>query len=65
VVNNDLRISASFAYTSGAWAEVTALLTAGQTRLSRLITHRFPLEAYEEAYPGRRGLPVAGRLGHR
>src|ERR1700730_7659737 len=50
VVNNDLRISASFAYTSAAWAEVTALLSAGQIRLSPLITHRFPLEAYEEAY---------------
>ncbi len=50
VVNNDLRISASFAYTSAAWAEVTALLSAGQIRLSPLITHRFLLEAYEEAY---------------
>jgi 2-desacetyl-2-hydroxyethyl bacteriochlorophyllide A dehydrogenase len=50
VVNNDLRISASFAYTSAAWAEVTALLSAGQIRLSPVITHRFPLEAYEEAY---------------
>jgi len=50
VVNNDLLISASFAYTSAAWADVTALLSAGQIRLSPLITHRFPLEAYEEAY---------------
>jgi len=50
VVNNDLLISASFAYTSAAWAEVTALLSAGQIRLSPVITHRFPLEAYEEAY---------------
>jgi 2-desacetyl-2-hydroxyethyl bacteriochlorophyllide A dehydrogenase len=49
-VNNDLLISASFAYTSVAWAEVTALLSSGQIRLSPLITHRFPLEAYEEAY---------------
>jgi 2-desacetyl-2-hydroxyethyl bacteriochlorophyllide A dehydrogenase len=50
VVNNDLLISASFAYTSAAWAEVTALLGSGQIRLSPLITHRFPLDAYEQAY---------------
>jgi 2-desacetyl-2-hydroxyethyl bacteriochlorophyllide A dehydrogenase len=49
-VNNDLLISASFAYTSSAWAEVTALLSSGRIRLSPLITHRFPLEEYEDAY---------------
>jgi threonine dehydrogenase-like Zn-dependent dehydrogenase len=50
VVNNDLLIGASFAYASAAWAEVTALLRSGQVRLFPLITHRFPLEAYEDAY---------------
>jgi L-iditol 2-dehydrogenase len=50
VVNNDLLISASFAYTSAAWAEVTALLSSAQISLSPLVTHRFPLKAYEEAY---------------
>jgi len=50
VVNNDLLISASFAYTSAAWAEVTALLGSGRIRLGPLITHRFTLEAYQEAY---------------
>ncbi len=49
-VNDDLLISASFAYTSAAFAEVTGLLRAGQIRPAPLITHRFPLEAYEEAY---------------
>jgi L-iditol 2-dehydrogenase len=49
-VNNDLLISASFAYTSAAFAEVTALLSAGQIRPDPLITHRFPLEAYADAY---------------
>ena len=63
VVNDDLRISASFAYTSAAWAEVTALLTAGQIRLSPLITHRFPLEAYEEAYQVLRSTSSSGGLG--
>jgi threonine dehydrogenase-like Zn-dependent dehydrogenase len=50
VVNNDLVITASFGYTSGAWAEVTGLLSAGQLRLAPLITHRFPLHAYADAY---------------
>jgi 2-desacetyl-2-hydroxyethyl bacteriochlorophyllide A dehydrogenase len=50
VVNNDLRISASFSYTSAAWAEVTALLGSGRIRLEPLITHRFPLDKFEEAF---------------
>jgi len=50
VVNNDLRISASFAYTSAAWAEVAGLLSSGQIRLGPLITHRFPLYRFEDAY---------------
>jgi L-iditol 2-dehydrogenase len=50
VVNNDLLISASFGYTSAAWAEVTALLRAGRLSLAPLITHRFPLDEYERAY---------------
>jgi 2-desacetyl-2-hydroxyethyl bacteriochlorophyllide A dehydrogenase len=50
VVNNDLQISASFSYTSTAWTEVTALLGSGRVRLAPLITHRFPLDAYEEAF---------------
>ena len=49
-VNNDLLISASFAYTSAAFAEVAALLRSGQISPAPLITHRFPLEDYEQAY---------------
>jgi threonine dehydrogenase-like Zn-dependent dehydrogenase len=50
MVNNDLLVSASFAYASAAWAEVAELLSSAQIRLSPLVTHWFPLEAYEEAY---------------
>lgn len=50
VVNNDLVLIASFAYTSAAWAEVAGLLSSRQIRLSPLITHRFPLAAYADAY---------------
>jgi len=49
-VNNDLLISATFAYTSASFAEVTALLGAGEITAAPLITHRFPLEDYEQAY---------------
>ena len=50
VVNNDLAITASFGYTSAAWAEVAGLLRAGKIHLAPLITHRFPLEAFPDAY---------------
>jgi L-iditol 2-dehydrogenase len=49
-VNNDLVISASFAYTSAAFAEVAGLLRSGQISPAPLITHRFPLEDHEQAY---------------
>jgi threonine dehydrogenase-like Zn-dependent dehydrogenase len=50
LVNNDVLISASFACTSASFAEVTVLLRAGQICAAPLITHRFPLEDYEQAY---------------
>ena len=50
VVNNDLAITASFGYTSAAWTEVAGLLRAARIRLSPLITHRFPLESFPDAY---------------
>jgi L-iditol 2-dehydrogenase len=49
-VNNDLRVSASFAYTSAAWAQIAGLLRAGRIKLGPLITHRFQLEDYAQAY---------------
>jgi len=50
VVNNDLAITASFGYTSAAWAEVAGLLRAGKIHLVPLITHRFALESFDDAY---------------
>jgi 2-desacetyl-2-hydroxyethyl bacteriochlorophyllide A dehydrogenase len=50
VVNNDLAITASFGYTSAAWADVASLFRGGTIHLAPLITHRFPLEAFPDAY---------------
>jgi len=50
VVNNDLLIAASFGYTSAAFGEVADLLSAGQIKLGPLVTHRFPLEKFADAY---------------
>jgi 2-desacetyl-2-hydroxyethyl bacteriochlorophyllide A dehydrogenase len=50
VVNNDLRMAASFSYTSAAWAEVTELLRRGSIRLGPLLTHRFGLADYAGGY---------------
>lgn len=63
VVNNDLLIAASFAYTSAAFSEVAALLSNGQIRLGPLITHRFPLEDFAAAYEVlRSGSGVRGKV---
>jgi threonine dehydrogenase-like Zn-dependent dehydrogenase len=45
-----ITIRASFACTAAAFAEVTALLGAGEIRAAPLITHRFPFEAYDQGY---------------
>jgi L-iditol 2-dehydrogenase len=50
VVYKDLRVSASFSYTSAAWTEVAALLCAGRITLGPLVTHRFPLHCFADAY---------------
>jgi 2-desacetyl-2-hydroxyethyl bacteriochlorophyllide A dehydrogenase len=49
LVNGDLTIHASFSYTSAAWARTVALVNAGAVRLAPLVTHRFPLERFQEA----------------
>jgi succinate semialdehyde reductase (NADPH) len=69
LVNNDLSLVASFGYTAAAWSRVVALLNAGRYRPGRLVTHRFGLGDFAQAFAelaepvGRRGkvmLEVAG-----
>ena len=69
IVTNDLSLVASFGYTSGAWTRVVALLNGGRYRPGRLVTHRFGLDDFAQAFAelaepaGRRGkvmLEVAG-----
>ena len=50
LVNNDLTISASFGYTSGAWGRMAELVNEGRVRPGRIVTHRFPLEEYGLAF---------------
>ena len=50
LVNNDLTLAASFGYTSAAWARVVDLLNAGTIAPGRIVTHRFPLERFEDAF---------------
>ena len=60
-VNNDLTILGSFSYTRGAWRSVVTLLNAGRLRPGVLITHRFPLAAWQDAIATLRG--AAGPRG--
>jgi L-iditol 2-dehydrogenase len=69
LVNNDLTIAASFGYTSRAWARVVSLVNAGRIQPGQIVTHRFALEDYAQAFAaleaseGRRGkilLEIAG-----
>jgi len=50
LVNNDLTIAASFGYTSTIWARVVDLLNRGRIAPSRIVTHRYPLEAFAQAF---------------
>jgi 2-desacetyl-2-hydroxyethyl bacteriochlorophyllide A dehydrogenase len=50
LVNNDLTIAASFGYTSAAWARVVGLVNAGRIQPGLIVTHRFPLEDYAQAF---------------
>ena len=50
LVNNDLTLVASFGATSAAWSKVVSLLDSGSVAPGRIVTHRFPLEQFEQAF---------------
>lgn len=50
LVNNDLVLRASFGYTSSAFRRVVGLLAGGSFHPGRIVTHRFALEQYGEAF---------------
>lgn len=50
LVNGDLTIHASFSYTSKAWTRTVDLANAGTLRPAPLVTHRFPLERFQDAF---------------
>ncbi len=55
VVNADLSLLGSFSYTSSAWRDVVGLVNAGSLTPGRVVTHRFPLEAWATAIETLRG----------
>ena len=50
LVNNDLTLSASFGYTSHAWRRTVELLNERRIEPARIVTHRFPLYEYAQAF---------------
>lgn len=55
LVNDDVALLGSFAYTREAWASVVALLDSLLSDIGVLVTHRLPLERHEEAFAAVRG----------
>ena len=49
LVNGDLVIRASFAYTSAAWSRVVALINAGRIHPGVVVTHRYSLDEHKSA----------------
>jgi 2-desacetyl-2-hydroxyethyl bacteriochlorophyllide A dehydrogenase len=49
IVNADVTIIGSFAYTRSAWREVVELLNSGSLDLTGLVTHRFGLSEFTDA----------------
>ena len=46
----DLTVIGSVGYTIAAWAHMVALLREGLVDLAPIVTHRFPLERFEDAF---------------
>ncbi len=46
----DLTVYGSVGYTTAAWATMVGLLREGLVDLDPIVTHRFPLERFEDAF---------------
>jgi L-iditol 2-dehydrogenase len=63
----DISILGSVGYTTAAWAEMVGLLRERLVDLDPIVTHRFPLERYEDAFAlmdERRGIVARIVLEH-
>lgn len=63
----DLTVFGSVGYTTAAWAEMVALLRESLVDLDPIVTHRFPLEQFEDAFAlmdERRGIVARIVLEH-
>jgi threonine dehydrogenase-like Zn-dependent dehydrogenase len=63
----DLTLFGSVGYTTAAWAETVALLRESLVDLDPIVTHRFPLERFEDAFAlmdERRGIVARIVLEH-
>jgi L-iditol 2-dehydrogenase len=64
----DLTVLGSVGYTTAAWAKMVGLLRDGLVDLDPIVTHRFPLERFEDAFElmaERRGVVARIVLEHR
>ncbi len=50
LVLGDVHAIGTVSYTTGSWVRLLRLLDAGLVELDQLVTHRFPLERFEEAF---------------
>jgi threonine dehydrogenase-like Zn-dependent dehydrogenase len=63
----DLELIGSVAYTSAVWSRVVALLADRRVDFDPIVTHRFPLEDFEQAFElmeNRRGIVAKIVLEH-